>query len=72
MGKCQRNRARWCGLESSDSGRNPVVVSCEHGNEPLGGKFLHQTRDYLPVNDSATWTWLLGMLQLNRAGQSQD
>jgi hypothetical protein len=49
-----------CKLESRDSGKCPVVDSCEHGNELSvsikGGKFIDLLSDYkLLDKDSAPW-----------------
>jgi hypothetical protein len=30
------HRIRWYGLDLSGSGKGPMEVSCEYGNEPLG------------------------------------
>jgi hypothetical protein len=30
----ERNRERWCGLQSSGFGLGPVAGSCEYDNEP--------------------------------------
>jgi hypothetical protein len=49
------------GLDSSDSGWEPVACSCELGNELSGsiksGKFLDQMSEYkLFKKDSSSWS----------------
>lgn len=50
-------------MESSDSGQEPLMSSCEHGDKTLGFKkrreLLEQLRDYQLSKDSAPQSQLL-------------
>jgi hypothetical protein len=53
-----------CGLDSSGSGQDTFVGSCEHGNETLGSIKGWELLDYLDVNELlkenfALWLWLV-------------
>jgi hypothetical protein len=52
-----------CGLDSSVSGKGPVVWSSEHGNGPLGSINGEEFLDYETLRkDSAPCGWLVGWL----------
>jgi hypothetical protein len=48
-----------CGLDSTGSGRGPVMGSCEHSNEPpvfiKGGEFLKQLSNYKILKELVCW-----------------